>query len=135
MAEETIFSKIIRREIPSQIVYEDEKHLAFLDIAPIEKGHTLVIPKKHYSTIMDMPKEEFCELMTVVQKIAKHFEKTLKCGINIWQNNKEVAGQDVMHVHFHVIPRTEKKKIYYLENKVEYLKNEMENYKNKLKLN
>jgi len=132
---ETLFTKIIKREIPSSIIYEDENILAFLDITPFEKGHTLVIPKKPYQTIMQMPKEEFLNLQEVVLKISKHFEKALNCGINIWQNNKKIAGQEVDHVHFHIIPRLERKKCYKLENSSKYLKNEMENYKNKLKLN
>ena len=67
---ETIFSKIIKGEIPSYKIYEDEKHLAFLDISPFEKGHTLVIPKKEdYQTIFDMPEEEFVELIKIVKKL------------------------------------------------------------------
>ena len=131
---ETLFTKIVKGEIPSSKIYEDENHYAFLDIGPFEKGHTLVIPKLPYQTIMQMPEDEFLELQKVILKIAKHFEQTLNCGINIWQNNKKIAGQEVDHVHFHIIPRLEKKKAYKLENSVKYLKNEMENYKNKLKL-
>jgi len=134
MVEETIFTKIINRQIPSDIVYEDENTIAILDISPFEKGHTLVIPKKPYITIMDMPENEFLQLMKIVQKIAKHYEKTLNCGINIWQNNKTISGQEVMHVHFHVVPRKEKKKTYYLENCVKYLGNERETYLNKLRV-
>ena len=134
MVEETIFTKIINRQIPSSIVYEDENTIAILDINPFEKGHTLVIPKKSYVTIMEMPKNDFLELMAIVKKIADHYEKTLNCGINIWQNNKHISGQEVMHVHFHVIPRREKKKTYWLDNCVKYMPNEMETYLNKLKL-
>lgn len=132
---DTIFKKIINKEIPSNIIYEDEKHLAFLDISPFEKGHTLVIPKKEYVTIMDMPEKEFLDLMRVVQKIAKHFEKELNCGINILQNNKSISGQQVMHVHFHIVPRLEYKELYHLENGVSYLNGEVDNYSRRLKLN
>ena len=124
MSTETLFTKIAKREIPSSIIYEDEDHFAFLDIKPFEKGHTLVIPRKPYKTIMEMPENEYLELQKVVLKLAKHFEKTLKCGINIWQNNKHIAGQEVPHVHFHVVPRRDCKKAYHLSNTVSYLKNE-----------
>lgn len=130
---ETLFTKIVRGDIPSFKIYEDEKHLAFLDIMPFEKGHTLVIPKKPYETIMEMPEDEFLELQKVVLKIAKHYEETLHCGINIWQNNKEISGQEIPHVHFHIIPRKIKKNAYVKQDE-KYLGNEMENYAKKLKL-
>lgn len=130
----SIFTKIINKEIPSSIIYEDENHLAFLDINPFEKGHTLVIPKKEYKTILEMPENEYLELQKIVLKIAKHLEKKLNCGINIWQNNKEISGQEVSHVHFHIIPRKEKKKAYHLENQDKYLKNEILNWEKRLRL-
>jgi len=105
----SIFTKIIGREIPGSIIYEDAHHIGFLDINPLEQGHTLVVPKAEYETIFDMPENEFLELQRVVLKIAKHLEKTLSCWVNIIQNNKAIAGQEVMHVHFHVIPRRQKK--------------------------
>lgn len=131
---ESIFSKIVNKKVPAKIIYEDENHLAFLDIAPFEKGHILVIPKKEYITIMEMPENEFLDLMKVVLKIAKHLEKKLNCGINILQNNKSISGQEVMHVHFHVIPRLENKKLYKTENGTKYLNGEIDNYYNSLKL-
>lgn len=132
---ETLFTKIIKREIPSKVIYEDENYLAFLSINPFEKGHTLVIPKFPYTEIMQMPEDKYLELQKIVLKISKHFKKILNCGINIWQNNGKMAGQEVAHVHFHIIPRLENKYTYRLDNCVKYLRNEMENYKNKLKLN
>lgn len=131
---ETIFTKIVNREIPCEIIYEDEKHLAFLDITPFEKGHTLIIPKKPFETIFEMPEKDFLELQKIVLKIAKHYEKILNCGINIWQNNKKISGQEVEHVHFHLIPRREKKETYYRKYDEKYLENEMKYYKEKLKL-
>jgi histidine triad (HIT) family protein len=131
---ETVFTKIITRELPASIIYEDDFCIAFLDITPFEKGHTLVVPKHPYETIMEMPEEEYLRLQKIVLKIAKHYEKTLHCGINIWQNNKKIAGQEVPHVHFHVVPRREVKKTYYRNNDETYLPNEMENYRKKLSL-
>ncbi len=129
-----IFEKIIAREIPAYIIYEDEKHIAFLDIMPFEKGHTLIVPKKPYITIFEMNENEFTELMRVVYKIANHYEKELGCGINIWQNNKKVSGQEIPHVHFHVIPRRISKPTYRLDLREKYLNNEAENYRKRLKL-
>ncbi len=133
---ETIFTKIANKEIPSQIVYEDESHLAFLDITPFEKGHTLVIPKKPYKDVFEMPEPEYLELQKIVLKVAKHMEKVLHCGLNIAQNNKKIAGQEVFHVHFHLIPRREKKELYTMKSRgTKYLKNEDKIYLNKLKMN
>lgn len=133
MEEETIFSKIIRKEIPSEIIYEDENHLAFLDIRPFEKGHTLVIPKKIYKNIFEMPKEEYLQLQEIVYKVANHLNQKLDCGINIWQNNLKIAGQEVEHIHFHVVPRKENKKSYCSENFVNYDENEISKFKELLK--
>lgn len=128
----SLFTKIIAREIPASIIYEDENHLAFLDINPMEKWHTLVIPKKEYETIINMPEWEYLELQRVIFLIAKHYEVTLWCGINIIQNNKTIAGQDVMHVHFHVIPRSVKKDFLNFSVWDNYREWEMQEYKNKL---
>ena len=130
----SIFTKIIQREIPASIIYEDEKHIAFLDISPFEKGHTLVVPKKEYETIFDMPEDEYIELQKVVLKIAKHYESVLNCGINILQNNKAVAGQSVFHVHFHIIPRFENGAFRSFEKSLSYEPGEMISYQNKLTL-
>ncbi len=105
--EKTIFEKIIDREIPAEIIYEDEKSIAFLNAFPFEKGHTLVIPKKPYVTIFDMPEEEFLELQKVIYKVAKNISKKTKKDIAIYQRNGADAGQEVQHVHFHIVPRYE----------------------------
>jgi len=131
---ETLFTKIIKREIPAEIIFEDKNHLVFLDIFPFEKGHSLVIPKKPYETIFEMPENEFLELMKIVKKIATSFEKKLNCGINILQNNKKISGQEINHLHFHIIPRTKEKKLYCLENRENYKENEIQIFKEKLKL-
>lgn len=130
----SIFTKIIEREIPGNIIYEDDNHIAFLDINPIEKGHTLVVPKKEYETIFDMPEKEYLELQKIVFKIALHFEEKLECGINILQSNREIAGQEVPHVHFHVIPRRNKKKLYRDSICESYRENEKDDFISKLAL-
>lgn len=104
----TIFEKIIRREIPATIVFEDEDILAFLDIGPIIKGHTLVIPKTCYDPITETPDEVVAKLMQVAKRIATVQMSELGAdGVNIMQNNGAAAGQEVPHIHIHVIPRFE----------------------------
>jgi histidine triad (HIT) family protein len=93
-------------EIPSEKVYEDSEFVAFLDINPRNPGHTLVVPKKHYQTILEMPDNEAAELFKVVKKIALAVKKGMKSdGISIGQSNERAAGQVIPHAHFHVIPR------------------------------
>ncbi|MCH8519013.1 HIT family protein [Candidatus Gracilibacteria bacterium] len=130
----SIFTQIIERKIPASIVYEDNSHIAFLDIYPFEKGHTLVVPKKEYETIMDMPEDEYLELQKIVLQIAKHYEKILGCGINVVQNNKAIAGQSVFHVHFHIIPRLDNSKPVFFESSEKYGENEVDIYREKLSL-
>ena len=104
--DDCIFCKIINGEIPCSKVYENEKILAFLDIAPVNKGHTLVIPKKHYETLLDMPDNLLADLMKAAKKIAKAVIKAARTdGFNIMQSNKQTAGQAVPHFHLHIIPR------------------------------
>lgn len=102
----TIFKKIINKEIPAYIIYEDDLVLSFLDISQTTKGHTLVIPKEIYENIFDIPEELFTHLMSVVQKVTKAINKAFKpAGINLVNNNGKDAGQTVFHYHFHIIPR------------------------------
>lgn len=103
---ETIFTKIINREIPADIVYEDELVLAFLDNTPINHGHTLVIPKKPFTNVFDGDPETLAHIMKVGQKIALALKASgLAEGVNLFMNNGAAAGQEVFHSHLHVIPR------------------------------
>lgn len=102
----TIFEKIIAGDIPSHTVYEDEDYFAFLDADPINPGHTLVIPKESYTNMYEIPEDEFSGLMAVVHKLSPHIKKAVSAdGINIGINNDPAAGQEVMHLHVHIIPR------------------------------
>lgn len=102
----TIFQKIITREIPADIVYEDEYVLAFLDIKPANHGHTLVVPKVAFTDALSGDPETLARMMLVGQKIALALSHTLHCdGVNLIMNNGEAAGQEVFHAHLHVIPR------------------------------
>ena len=101
-----IFCKIIKGEIPSYKIYEDEKTYAFLDIACDSFGHTLVIPKKHCQNVLDCDDEYLQATITTVKKIAKHFVEDCGFdGVNILNASGESAQQTVFHLHFHVIPR------------------------------
>ncbi len=102
----TIFTKIINREIPAEILYETDNAIAILDVMPIHYGHALVIPKKEYKNFLDVPEAELGELMIIAQKIAHSLVKTFNLeGFNFFSNNGEVAGQSVFHFHIHITPR------------------------------
>ena len=101
-----IFCEIINGNISSKKVYEDDTTLAILDISQTTYGHTLVLPKKHYENILEMPKDEFQDLTGKAQDIAKQVVNNLNAkGFNLLVNTNEVAGQTVMHAHIHIIPR------------------------------
>ena len=127
-----IFCKIVKGEINHNKVYEDKDTIAFLDISPVNKGHTLVIPKKHYELITDIPENELNAVIQTVQKIAKAINKISE-GFNIFQNNKTTAGQLVPHVHFHVIPRFKGDKLKFTWPNQKYKPKEAEQLANKIK--
>ncbi len=98
-----IFCKIIRKDIPSIIIYEDSDFIVFPDINPMNKGHMLVVPKIHYETMLDMPHDVASRLLPVVQKITRAvLDATGHSKFN-WY----VVGEDVAHAHMHIVPRFE----------------------------
>ncbi len=99
-----VFCKIVKGDIPCTKIDETPKALAFLDIAPISKGHTLIIPKEHYENIIDTPHAVLAEVMPLLKKVT-HALASYAEGVTIGQNNGRAAGQVVNHIHFHVIPR------------------------------
>ncbi len=99
--ENCIFCKIAKGEIPSYNVFEDDHFLAFLDINPFSKGHTLIIPKKHVKWVWDLSEEEYASLFKKVKLIAKALEKTFDTEWIV----EGIAGIDVPHAHVHIIPR------------------------------
>jgi len=104
-----LFCKIVRKEIPADIIYEDEETLAFLDIKPVNPGHTLVIPKKHSTDIFEIDEEDWGAVMRTSKRVAHALERALKpVGINLGMNNRAGAGQAVFHAHVHVMPRQAK---------------------------
>ena len=106
MRNDCIFCAIADGEIPSFKVYEDDLVLAYLDINPFSKGHTLVIPKAHSTGLLDTGDDVLAAVVARAKKVAAHLKAALPCdGFNILQNNGEAAGQTVRHLHFHIIPR------------------------------
>lgn len=107
-AMECLFCKIVAGEIPNYTVWEDENVLAFLDIHPCAKGHTVVVSKQHYETLWNMPAEVFDQMASGLRQAAGHIQARLQPnGMNIGINNGRAAGQAVPHVHWHIIPRYE----------------------------
>ena len=103
-----LFCKIVTREIPAEIVYENGRTLAFLDIKPVNPGHVLVIPKEHYADFVSTPPAVLGEIIAVAQKLAPvALAATGSPAFNIGVNNGRAAGQVVSHMHLHVMPRYE----------------------------
>jgi len=101
-----VFCRIVRKEIPASVVYEDGQILAFMDIRPVNEGHTLIIPKQHYVDIFEAPEELLAATHKVTKKIAPAVKNAANAdGISIVQQNGKAAGQDIFHLHVHVIPR------------------------------
>lgn len=110
--ESCIFCKIVQRQAPASIIYEDKKVMAFLDIRPLNIGHTLVIPKTHYIDIFDTPKALLSRIHILAKQISFAVkEATGADGISIIQQNGKAAGQDIFHLHVHVVPRFEDQKL------------------------
>ncbi len=101
-----IFCNIAERKAQAEILYEDDKVISFLDIRPVNYGHSLVIPKKHYDKFEDVPLELLNETMRVAKIISQAITKSINPdGFNILANNGKAAGQTVYHFHFHIMPR------------------------------
>lgn len=101
-----IFCSIVNKEIPSSCIYEDDQVMAFLDLSQVTKGHTLVVPKKHYDNLLECDDETLAHLIQVVKMLAVRINERLNAqGVNVLNNTHEAAGQTVNHLHFHIIPR------------------------------
>ena len=104
--DDCIFCKIIKGEIPAYKIYEDDDVFAFLDINGKTAGHTLVVPKMHFKNILDIEEIYLNKTINAVKKITKHYVDDLGfTGFNLQVNNGESAGQEVPHLHFHILPR------------------------------
>lgn len=106
--DDCIFCKIAAGEIPSTTVYETNEFKVFFDIAPASKGHTLIIPKEHFDDIFSLDSETAGRLFSLTTVVARALKEETGCdGMNLLQNNGEIAGQTVHHFHMHLIPRYE----------------------------
>ena len=104
--DDCLFCNIAKGQEPSSKIYEDKHTYAFLDINPTNKGHTLVIPKKHFYNFYDLPDKEMCQMMVTVKKLAAVIKRAMNAdGINIIVNNDRAAGQLISHSHVHIVPR------------------------------
>ena len=129
-----IFCKIVKGEIPAAKVYEGSKFIAFLDISPANKGHALIIPKKHYENLEEMPDEDGKEFGELQIKIAKAVMKATNAeGFNLLLNNGKAAGQEVMHAHMHLQPRFRNDGFHYKWTHKKYEENEMKRMQEKIK--
>ncbi len=101
-----IFCKIICGDIPSRTIYEDADFKVILDASPASKGHALILPKEHCANVYEISEDLLAKAAKLAKKLAAHMSEVLACdGINLLQNNGEVAGQTVFHFHMHLIPR------------------------------
>ncbi len=101
-----IFCKIIKRQLPSEVLFENSRAIAILDINPIHYGHALVIPKRHCRDFVSVPEEDLRELIVATQTVARAMVKSLGVeGYNVFANNGHAAGQSIFHFHMHVTPR------------------------------
>jgi histidine triad (HIT) family protein len=104
--ENCIFCRIVAKQAPVSVLYEDESVLAFMDIRPLSMGHALVIPKAHYVDIFDIPAKDLAAVIVASKAVAAAVMKATGAdGISIIEQNGKAAGQDVFHLHVHVVPR------------------------------
>ena len=132
-----IFCKIISKEIPTKILYEDDDTISFLDAFPVAKGHTLVIPKKHHAKIQDLPFDVNQKLFDTVHKITSKVDSLEGSTLIAIHNGKE-SGQEIPHVHVHLIPRSNDDSAgpvhSMFKDKVELSESEIDSIYNKLKI-
>jgi len=122
-----IFEKIIAREIPAEIIYEDEMVIAFLDITPVNKGHTLIVPKIKFVNIFDGDSEILAHMVQVAKKIATAVsDATSADGVNLIMNNGAAAGQKIFHAHMHIVPRFTDDHVYQPPQHTPYAPGEIE---------
>lgn len=127
-----IFCEIAARTSEAEIVFENEKYIAFLDINPVNYGHTLVMPKKHFDNFLTVPAQDLEELTKLTQYLSGAIKRALKAdGFNVISNNGTSAGQSVFHFHYHIIPRYEND-FHIQPRTIEYNSTEIESYRNRI---
>ena len=132
--EDCIFCKIVDGKVPAAKVYEDDKVIGFLDIMPANKGHCLVVPKKHSQTLVEMNEDDLVSTIKAAKKIARALSLSFGNGsFNIVMNNGKEAGQIVNHAHIHLIPRFQKDRLRIKWSHLKYEGDEMKEYADKIK--
>lgn len=132
--EDCIFCKIADGKIPALNVYEDKNTISFLDIMPANKGHCLVVPKKHYETLLDIPDEDLKNLIIATKKVSKALSLSIGNGsYNIIMNNGKIAGQIVAHAHIHIVPRFKGDRLRIKWSHKKYISKQMEEVQDKIK--
>jgi histidine triad (HIT) family protein len=128
-----IFCEIASKDAEAEVIFENENFVAFLDINPVNYGHTLVVPKKHFDNFLTIPTDDLSELTKITQYLAGAVKRALKAdGFNIISNNGNSAGQSVFHFHYHIIPRYEND-FHMRPRTIEYKQSEIEIYRDKIK--
>ena len=128
-----LFCKIAKGEVPSKKVYEDENAIAFLDINPANRGHCLVVPKKHSENIYDIDDNTLEKVIIIAKNLSKLIKEKLECnGVNLVQNNERHAGQIVNHFHIHIIPRYENDNVVITYQRVQLSDADFEDVRKKL---
>lgn len=131
--ESCIFCKIINKELPASILYEDNKTITILDLHPVHSGHALIIPKEHHENVYGVPDDVLAHMSIVAKKMASAIKKSVGAdGINIIMNNESAAGQIVMHAHIHIVPRYENDGFVHWRGLRGYHDGEMETLKEKI---
>ena len=132
--DDCIFCRIVDGKIPSAKIYEDSYVISFLDIMPANKGHCLVVTKKHAATLVEMDDKDLTAAILAARKVAKAISLSFgNAGFNIVMNNGKEAGQVVNHAHLHVIPRFQKDRLRIKWSHLKYEDNEIKEYAEKIK--
>jgi len=132
--EECIFCRIANGKIPAAKIYEDKNIMSFLDIMPANKGHCLVVPKKHYETLLDISDEDLKNLILTAKNVAKALSLSIGNGsYNIIMNNGKEAGQLVAHAHIHIIPRFKRDRLRLNWSHKKYDEKEMKEIQEKIR--
>jgi len=130
----TIFEKIINKEVPASIIYEDDLVVSFLDINPNNKGQALVVPKKKFVNIFDADEKTLEHMIVIAKKIASALVGSVDAtGVNLVMNNGEDANQDIFHLHLHVIPRYKNDGVYKKSKHTSYEEGEADKLAIKIK--
>ena len=135
MDSDCIFCKLANGVFPTNFIYEDEDFKVILDANPATKGHSLILPKKHFKNLLDADEEVLKKALPLAKKLSNKLIDVLKCdGVNVLQNNNEAAGQAVFHLHIHLIPRYKEEKEHMLSWKPnKFSDEEMKNIAESLK--